>query len=100
MLTKHKCEKNEKKNYLGPGSLGYPRDVRSRPDWPMVLDISRESFPAQERRLLHPPPPPLAFFDGHEFGHKLYSVGSDRELLAPRYRSVFFTAFGTLQAYV
>ena len=56
--------------------------------WPQVLDLGKAGEEQITSRRA-PPSEPLAFFEGHECGKRIYTNGADRDLiLAPHDRVI------------
>ena len=54
-------------------------------DWPQVLNLGKQGD-AQLYLTRPAPAEPLAFFGDHEYGHKIYTNGADRDrTVAPKY---------------
>lgn len=78
-----------------------PANTSQYSRWPQVLDLGNPSEPKVLPHKYHPhqerfspqallyrpaPPDPLAFYEGHSFGHQLYTNGADRdEVVAPQF---------------
>ena len=74
-----------------------PANTSGLKDWAQVVDLGKTGK-AQIKFDRPALSEPLAFFDGHEYGEKIYTNGADRDkIVAPKFRETMFQVMGGVQ---